>query len=321
MILRVAILPRLFSPGYMLWVLFFVLFSGPVFADEQVKEESVYAGELFATPVAMSNYYFAKGAIMVFGNKWGPQPQTKEEWEDCIWNDLLLSYEAFRRNVVVSQQELDGEISEVLKAEKVDFDWKTDKAAYSKWVKERIDETAEVFENQLRHLLQLQKLRKEVMDNIHPELKDEEAYQEFLNEHNTLGIELVQFEAQKEADEFYRAARANQKFWEEQKAEKPKEFKRPGFVALEFLMNMWGLPKDAVYKMMQMEIGELYSPVPIYKGYGVFKVLEKRSADKLAYPQLKDSYYEQIKMKKKYEGLNEWVKNLKQEAKIKIYKR
>ena len=202
MILRAAIPLRLFSPGYMLWVLFFVLFPGPVFADEQVKEESVYAGELFGTPVAMSNYYFAKGAIMVFGNKWGPQPQTKEEWEDCIWNDLLLSYEAFRRNVVVSQQELEGEISEVLKAEKVDFDWRTDKAAYSKWVKERISETAEVFENQLRYLLQLQKLRKEVMDNIHPEVKDEEAYQEFLNEHNTLGIELVQFEAQKRRRNF-----------------------------------------------------------------------------------------------------------------------
>ena len=86
-------------------------------------------------------------------------------------------------------------------------------------------------------------------------------------------------------------------------------------------MNMWGLPKDAVYKMMQIEIGEFYPPVPIYKGYGVFRVLEKRPADESVYPQLKDSYYEQIKMKKKYEGLNEWVKNLKQEAMIKIYKR
>ena len=131
----------------------------------------------------------------------------------------------------------------------------------------------------------------------------------------------MQFEAQKEAEEFYRAARANQKFWEEQKAERPKDFKRPGFVALEFLMNMWGLPNDAVYKMMRMEIGEIYPPAPIYKGYGVFRVLEKRPADESSYPQLKGSYYEQIKMKKKYEGLNEWVKNLKQEAKIKIYKR
>jgi hypothetical protein len=147
---------------------------------------------------------------------------------------------------------------------------------------------------------------------------EEEAHQEFLNEYNTLGIELVQFDEKKDAADFYRHAQEDPKFWEEEKNKRPQDFKRPGFVALEFLMDMWKLPKDAVYKMMEMEIGQIYPPTSIYKGLGVFKVLEKRPADLSQYSQLKESYYQQIKMKKKYEGFNDWLKNLKKEAKIKI---
>jgi parvulin-like peptidyl-prolyl isomerase len=84
-------------------------------------------------------------------------------------------------------------------------------------------------------------------------------------------------------------------------------------------MDLWGFPKDAAYKMMKMEIGEFYPPAPIYKGFGVFKILEKRIADEAKYPQRKDSYYEQIRSKKRYEGLKEWIKDLKQRASIRVY--
>lgn len=287
--------------------------------QEEAKKEPEFVGEFFGEPVTKGNYYFVKGAIMIFGNQWGPQPQTPQELEDCVWNDLLLSYEAFRRNIVVNQEEVESEITNTLKAEKVEFDWRKDKETYVKWVKEKINEPSEVFENQIRHLIQLRKLRQQVMDSIEPRVTDEEAEQEFLNEYNTLGIELVQFDELKDAQEFYKKAKENLNFWDKEKEKRAKDFKRPGFVALEFLMDMWKLPKEAVYKMMEMELSDIYPATPIYKGWGVFKVLEKRPADLNRYPQLKDSYYEQIKMKKKYEGFKEWVENLKEQANIKVY--
>ncbi|MCX7661923.1 MAG: peptidylprolyl isomerase [Candidatus Omnitrophica bacterium] len=281
------------------------------------KEE--YIGEFFGIQVPKSNYNFVKAVIMIFGNHFGPQPQTEKELEDAIWDQLLLSYEAYRRNIQVSQEELEKEITATLKSEKVDFDWKQDKIAYGKWLKEKINVPIDFFENQLRHLIQLRKLRQAIMDEINPEVKEEEAYQEFLNEQNTLGIELVQFDKREDAEDFYKKVRKNPKLWEQEKEKRPKDFKRPGFVALEFLMEMWKLPKDVVYKMMQMKIGEIHSPAPIYRGYGVFKVLEQRPAELSRWPQQKDSYYEQIKMKKKYDGFKEWFENLKKQANIKIY--
>ncbi|MDD5466035.1 MAG: peptidylprolyl isomerase [Candidatus Omnitrophica bacterium] len=289
-----------------------------VYGIEPAEKKAEFAGEFFGAPVPAGNYYFVKGVIAVFGNRFGIQPQTAQELEDCVWDNLLLSYEAFRRNITVDQTEVENEIAKIIKEEKVEFDRKKEKDVYAQWVKKRVNEPVELFENQIRHLIQLEKLRKEVMDGINPQVSEEEAYQEFLNEYNTLGIELVQFDQLKDARDFYQKAEKNPQFWGKEKDKRPKDFKRPGFVALEFLMEMWKLPKDAVYKMVQMEIGSIYPPAPIYKGYGVFKVLEKRPAEEAKYPQLKQSYFEQIKMKKKYEGFNDWFKALKQSANIKM---
>ena len=37
-------------------------------------------------------------------------------------------------------------------------------------------------------------------------------------------------------------------------------------------------------------------------------------------PRIKESYYEQIRIRRKYEGLDEWFGNLKKQAKIEVYK-
>ena len=50
-----------------------------------------------------------------------------------------------------------------------------------------------IFENQIRHLLQIQKLRQQVMDSITPSVSLNEAKQEFRNEYNSLSLEVVEF--------------------------------------------------------------------------------------------------------------------------------
>jgi hypothetical protein len=288
---------------------------------EEPKEKNIeIAGEMFFTPVPLGNYYFAKRTLMVFGTKWGPEPTNQKELEDRIWEDLLLSYEAFRQGIEVNQQELEDEITNTLKVEKVEFNWKENKDAFDAWLKEKINENREIFANQLKYLIQLKKLRQQVLDSITPEVTEEEAFQKFLDEYNTLETELAQFENQNEAQDFYKKAKSNPKFWEEQTKDNPKLFRRPGFVALEFLWDMWKYPKDDLYKMLEAKTGTIYPPIPIYTGkYGVVRILKVRLADKSEFEKQRQSYYEKIKMRKKYEGLNDWLKKLKEEANIRIY--
>jgi len=290
-----------------------------IYSQEKAQQQN-YIGEIFKNPVPVNNYNFVRSVLAVFGNSWGPTPQTEQDFEDCAWEQLVLSYESYRRNITVSQQELEEEITRTLTSEKGGFDWKKDKILYTAKVKEKTGEPVELFENQLRHLLQLKKLRAQVMDSFSPEVSDDEAYQEFLNEYNTLGMELVQFDELKDAEVFYKEVNKRPKSWDKEKAKRPNDFKRPGFVSLEFLMDMWKIPKETVYKMMQMKVNSVHAPSPIYKGYGVFRVLEKREADTTKYPQLKANYIDQIKSKKKYQSLQDWIKDLKKQADIKIYK-
>lgn len=281
--------------------------------DAQVK----YAGRFFDIDVPAENYAFVKAGLVIFGNKFGPAPQSPEEEEGCIWEQLLLSYEAHRRGIVVNQDEIDSQVQEALAADKVSFDWKKDREAYEKWINEKTNAASVLFENLIRHNLQIQKLRQQVMESISVTVSRQDARREFLNEHNTLSLELVEFAEKKDADGFYRKAKANQLFWDEQKAGRPEDFRRPGFVSLEFLIDIWRLPRDDLYRMMKMKAGAVYPPVPIYKGYGVCKILEIRQAVAAEFKRFKEYYYDQIRQRKKYEGLGEWIEGLKRQANIK----
>ncbi|MFH0940417.1 MAG: hypothetical protein V1840_00990 [Candidatus Omnitrophota bacterium] len=206
------------------------------FAEEEVIkiQDEQPAGEFFGVPVPMDNYRFVKAALVIFGARWGAEPATPQEVENRVWEDLVLSYEAHRRNIIVPQEEIDEEITKLLKAEKVAFDWKKDKVSYEKWVKDRVREPKALFENQLKHLIQLQALRESVRKSFQPQVTQEEAMQEYMDEYNTL---------------------------------------------------------------------------------------EKRVTQKEKFPEVKKSYEEQIKVRKQYEALNDWTRQLKKDADIKVFVR
>jgi len=302
---------------------------------QRQNEKSVnieVAGEFFGVPVPIGNYRFAASVVRTFTTSWGGVPRTGEEFEKRVWDELLLSYEAFRRDIKPDRQEIEAEITSTLNASKVSFNWKEDQGAYSKWVRETLNAPTELFENQMAHLVTIKKLHQRVLDSIEPDITEEEALQTFLDEYNTLSIELIQFDELKDAGEFYQKAKSDPGFWEEQKEKEKEEieeeaeegeekrrssFQRPGFVALSFLMHMWKLPEEAVYDMIEMDIGSIYPPTPIYRGYGVFKVLEIRRAKKDEFPNKREYYYEKIRMRKKLEGFNRWLEELREEADIK----
>jgi hypothetical protein len=279
-----------------------------------------YAGEFagWQVKVPLNNYYFVRSVLNVFGTRWGATPQNEKEIEERIWEQLVLSFEAFKRGIKVETPEVEEEVGKILKDEKVGFDWKKDPAAYEKWVKEKTHEPVNFFQNQLTHLIQLEKLRKQVLESVKPAVSEDEARDEYINEYNTMELELVQFDELKDAQDYYKKMR-DPALWDKQAQKDPKFFKRPGFVSFEFLINMWIIPKADLYKMLKMEVNSIYPPTPIYKGYGVFRIIKKREADPAEFPKLRDSYFKQVENIKKYEGLNNWVKKLKEEARIVIY--
>jgi len=208
----------------------------------------------------------------------------------------------------------------MLEANQVTFNRQKDQDSYVKWVKEKTGEPAEVFENQIRHLLQLEKLRQQVLESIKPMVMDEEAHEQFYRENSSLSPEIVEFDDKQKADEFYNKASRNKKFWEDEKAKEPKRFRYITPVSLAFLMDIWRIPESALYKMMKMSKGSIYPATPIYKGFGVFKVIGRKAASDVDYKKSKYNYYEKVRKRKEYEGFDNWFKGLREGANIIVYK-
>ena len=206
-----------------------------------VSQEQKIAGTFFGSTVHRSNYMFVLRTVLSFRSPWGGIPNNRQQAEKRVWDELILSYEAHRRQITVEQNEIDEKITETLKGSKVPFHWKKSPGEYEQWVRETLDAPVDLFENQMRHLVQIKKLHQQVRDSINPSITEEEAFQEFLNEHNSLSVELAEFDALEEAQQFYQRVKKDSDAWEEAVKKdrdiipEDRAFRRPGFVALEFL--------------------------------------------------------------------------------------
>ncbi|MBI4845535.1 MAG: hypothetical protein HY810_03560 [Candidatus Omnitrophica bacterium] len=205
-----------------------------------------------------------------------------------------------------------------------------------KW-KRRFDEnlgiSEEAFKKLIKNLAKIDKLVQKAALKEEPGIDEDKTYEKFLNEYKSIPLaywnflniyakdneDILTFEALAAAKDFYQRIKREAGFWDDRKREDPKEFKRPGFVALDFLLNMWGFDRKAAYEMLDKELNTYYPPATIYKGYGVFKILKIRKADPAEFEKRKEYYYGRVKEIKKYKQYNDWVEKLKAEANIKRY--
>ena len=285
-------------------------------ATSAQQPQGELAGYIFGVPVPMGNYYFAKRVSYMFPHPW-EERSSAEEHEQYIWEALILHYESFRRHITVSDEELEKRINDVLKSQQQTFTRSQDPAAYAKWVKDKVGEDTELFENQMRYLLQIDKLKDDVRQSLPVTVSEQEMQEEFLNEKHHVGGEMVVFDTKEEAQAFYERVKEPAR-WEAMKAKGEQKVRPVSLMTLEAYMDLWGIPKDQMYAFHALEIGSVGSPMPFGKQWCVYRLLEKRSGDLANFPKERDSYDRQIKAKKQYEGLKRWVEELKTSANLKI---
>jgi hypothetical protein len=274
------------------------------------------AGYIFGVPVPVGNYYFAKRVSYQFPRPW-EEGLAGEEREQAIWEALILHYESFRRGISVSDEELERRINSVLKNQQQSFTRAQDPAAYAHWVKATLDEDVQLFENQMRYLLQIDKLKDEVRQSSVVTVTEEEMRQEFLNEQHHVGGEIVVFDTRDEAQAFYDEVKPAGR-WEAMKAAGNRTVRPVSLMTLEAYLDLWSIPRDQLYAFHAMELGSVGPPMPFGKQWCVYRLLEKRTGDLADFPAQQGSYEQQIKTKKQYEALKRWVDDLKRSAQLKI---
>ena len=274
------------------------------------------AGSIFGVPVPAANYYFAKRVSYMFPRPWEEGASTADR-ERFIWEALILHYESFRRGISVLEEELEKQINNVLKREKQSFTRSGNPAAYAQWVKTRLNEDVELFENQMRYLKQVDKLKDQMRAAFPVTVTDEEMQQEFLNEQHHVGGEMVTFDTKEEAQAFYEHMKEPAS-WEQMKAKGEQKVRPVSLMTLEAYMDLWGIPKDQMYAFHAMALGSIGPPMSFGKQWCVYRLLEKRTGDLKDFPSQRENYDKQLKAKKQYETLKRWIEALKTSANLKV---
>jgi hypothetical protein len=291
--------------------------SDPPASSAPAPQQQI-AGYIFGRPVPLENYHFAKRVAYLFP-QYGEERLPEGEREQAIWKALIFHYESFRRNVTVSEAELEDYVNNtVLRSQNQPYTRSGDPAAYARWVEEATGEDVELFENQMRYLRQIEKLKQEVQASIAVAVTEEEMRQEFLNEKRHVGGEMAVFDSRDEAQTFYERAK-DPSAWEAVKAGGEPPVRPVGLMTLEAYIDLWSIPKEQIEAFHAMPLGSVGPPMPFgTTQWCVYRLLEKREGNLEEFPKERDSYERQLKAKKQYEGLKRWMEELQASASLKV---
>jgi hypothetical protein len=271
------------------------------------------AGEIFGVPVSMGNYSFAKRVAYTFPRPWGAADLPPAEREQVVWDNLILHFEGFRKGITVTEDDLDAAVNDLLKDQRQSLSRRGDPDAYRRWVSETLREDVELFESQVRYVLQIRKLKDHVLKQLRVDVTEEEMRQEFLSDQHHVGGELVVFTTKDEAEAFYRDVK-DPKRWEAIKTRGTHPVRPMSPMTLSAIIDLWGVPRGQIQTIHAMSLGSVGPPLPFGKQWGILRLLEKRTGDLRDFPKERDRYVRRVESKKKYQALAQWIDALKESA-------
>lgn len=275
------------------------------------------AGELFGVPVPIGNYYFAKRVHATFQT---PEEKqfTPEQAEKFIWHNLVLSYEASRRKIEVTDSEFSEWTDSVLTALDLKFTRSKDPEKYKEWVAGTVKESVELFENQMRYLANIEKLKRSMINEMQVTVSEAEMKDDFLNTENHVGGEYALFNTKAEADDFY-AQYHDEAKWEAYKSANADKIKPFMLITLQAIIDLWGVPHDQIYEFHSMPLGTVGKPLPFGNQWGVFRLKEKRVADMTGFEAQRDKLKQRVEARKKYQARNDWLEEIDKQANVKVF--
>lgn len=298
-------------------VVCFLGFYSSAQADWENYLKADVIGEAFGKEVSIRQFsYFFKTAALF--TRSGEQDRSEEETIHETWENLIYRKEAKRLNISVSKEELEEELKRLL-SEK-DIEYGSDE--YNIWVITQLNEDADVFSHRIEDLLIINKFMK-IKTSPEVSVTEEEMKQKFLNQYNSFESEYIRFESEDEAKEFLEKVKQNPRLWKDTYTErKPEGQKGSSWInvmSLEALIDLWQIPKDDAYRILEHEEGDFIAAKFFY-GDAVFRLLRVKKADMEKYTEKKAEYYRKmLTMTKKRTIVKTYFEDLLDRANYKDY--
>ena len=279
--------------------------------DFQEIAKTDVVGEAFGAPVKNEEFLYHFRTASLFTRSGGGQAERDDEdRRQEAWQNLVFVKEARDQGVIVPREEVVAELKRLLFEKNVEYGTEQ----YTRWVIDTFAEDPKTFEHRIEDLLTINKLLKIKLD---PEVTvTEEAMKEkFLNQYNSFESEYILFENDpKAAVEFAAKCKKNPKTWfdayQARKSLGQKGASWINIMSLEALIDLWKIPKEDAYRILDSKEGDLIVAKQFY-GDAVFRLLDSRKADLKEYTEAKQQYYREMLTKsKKHKQAQEYLDGL-----------
>jgi peptidylprolyl isomerase len=272
-------------------------------------------GEAFGKPVLKTEFDFAAKTATIFSTT-GSDPKDDLERRNETWKHLTFLREAEKRGVTVAPEEVRAELGRLLAEKGIQYG----SYNYHEFLKQNFGEDSTTFEKRIENLLKVKKMLDGIMNPPKPTITDADAKQKFLNQYNSMNSEFVNFPTLEEAQAFYK--KTSGKKWDEMKRKDVKSATPTGHISLEALIDLWQVPTADAYRIHALAVGKIGAPAKMYKGYGVFRVLEKKNADPKEYnDKKKEEYKKVLEQVYYYNNTQKVVQDIVKEAALRDYER
>jgi peptidylprolyl isomerase len=260
--------------------------------EDIIKFETV--GEAFGKPVSRQTFLNYYKTALLFTRSGEKTERTDEETRQEAWQNLVFIKEARDTGIQIPKEEVVSEVKRLLAEKSVEYG--ADK--YRVWVLTNFNEDPQTFETRIEELLMVNRLLKNKLD---PEVSvtEQEMKDKFLNGYNSFESEYILFGEgkQKEAQDFARQVKKNPKLWFDAFIEK-KPLGQKGaswinIMSLEALIDLWLIPKDEAYRILNSKPGDFIASKNYY-GDVVFRLLYTKKADLKEYNAAKQEYYRKM---------------------------
>jgi peptidylprolyl isomerase len=301
---------KVFQIGHLL--IFLALLSAPLFAE---PSDPPAVGEAFGKPILKEEFDFALKTTGIF-NVSGQEPASDQERRNEVWKHITFLREATKRGIQASQEEVAQEMTRLLAEKNIAYG----SYNYHEFVKANFQEDSVVFEKRVRDLLTVKKMLDTILHPPAPKITDQDAKQKFLNQYNSMATEFVRYPTLAEAQTFHKSI--TKKKWDAQKAANKKWCTPTGHISLEALIDLWQVPTQDAYRIHAMELGKISAPAKMVNGYGVFRLIEKKSADLKDYTEAKKKeYFKVLEQVYYYDKTQKVIQDIVKEAALKDYAR
>ncbi len=260
--------------------------------EDIIKFETV--GEAFGKPVNRASFLNYYKTALLFTRSGGQKERSDEDTRQEAWQNLVFIKEARDVGIKIPKAEVLSEVKRLLAEKNVEYGGEK----YRSWVVTNFNEDPATFETRIEELLMVNKLLKEKLD---PEVKvsEQEIKDKFLNGYNSFESEYILFgpDQQKQTQEFALRVKKNPRLWYETYLEK-KPLGQKGaswinIMSLEALIDLWLIPKDDAYRILNSQPGDFIAAKNYY-GDVVFRLLYVKKADLKDLDALKQDYYRKM---------------------------